>query len=432
MSLSSLLRMRRGLAAAAAASATAAAAAAAAATLCDPSFVQDLPASVEAQRFRPVAPYGAWDRNWDHCEPTAKEVASALKHDWPITDYPKVIRLLYSQHAPKKSEADVSRLIAEAELEGGDALESLYKRAFLMHAYGGGTTRHIILVRHGQYEEHRDFERPLARDRDYGMPHDLVYPTVDAKQVLTPLGRRQAVATGKRLSELLSPALTTPGREAHVRIHVSSLARARETADLIAAHLPAHVHRYPPDRNLAEGWPLAHRIPYPKGAPEDESRLVHVEGARIEAAYRSLFYRGRLPAAAALSAGSSDGDSAAEGIEESAPSPLPRHEYDIVVCHGNVIRYFALRALQLVCCAREAPRRESTTPRAHPRPERTHILSTPMPRAHPRPEPTLSPRAHALSPCAHTHATLTPTPRERASTPMELACRWRIAKLIPR
>mmetsp|Transcript_2928 Transcript_2928/g.4046 ORF Transcript_2928/g.4046 Transcript_2928/m.4046 type:complete len:93 (-) Transcript_2928:29-307(-) len=33
--------------------------------------------------------------------------------------------------------------------------------------------------------------------------------------------------------------------------------------------------------------------------------------------------------------------------KKSKPEKHEKHEYDIVVCHGNVIRYFALRALQL-------------------------------------------------------------------------------------
>ena len=50
-------------------------------------------------------------------------------------------------------------------------------------------------VRHGQYDEQRDLYRPLAKnDRDFGMPHDEAFLEVDAKQVLTDLGRRQAEA----------------------------------------------------------------------------------------------------------------------------------------------------------------------------------------------------------------------------------------------
>ncbi|EOD41210.1 hypothetical protein EMIHUDRAFT_199455 [Emiliania huxleyi CCMP1516] len=213
---------------------------------------QDLPAEYEEQRFLPARPYPAWDRNWDYCEPSDREVARALRHAWPIADYADAVRSLYAEHTNRSSER-VERLLErtpEAELP------ALYRRAYLEHAYGG------------------------VPDRDFGMPLDEAFPRLDAEQTLTPLGRQQATATGRRIAEMLRGALQEEGREAHVRLH--------ETADLIAAELPAG-----------------------RGALADGAREVHVEGARMEAAYRAL------------------------------------HEYDIVVCHGNVIRYMALRALQL-------------------------------------------------------------------------------------
>ena len=52
-----------------------------------------------------------------------------------------------------------------------------------------GVTRHVILIRHGQYDEtHKD----------------------DARRILTELGRRQAKRTGERLAELIKEA--GPGR----------------------------------------------------------------------------------------------------------------------------------------------------------------------------------------------------------------------------
>ena len=48
-----------------------------------------------------------------------------------------------------------------------------------------GVTRHIILIRHGQYDE---------TDKE------------DEKRILTPLGRKQAELTGKRLKEMLDGA----------------------------------------------------------------------------------------------------------------------------------------------------------------------------------------------------------------------------------
>ena len=50
------------------------------------------------------------------------------------------------------------------------------------------------------------------------------FPRLDAEQTLTPLGRQQATATGRRIAEMLRGALQEEGREAHVRLHVSTLA----------------------------------------------------------------------------------------------------------------------------------------------------------------------------------------------------------------
>ena len=333
-----LARLRTVLPRAAVAVSTAAATATAL-TNCE-RFV-DLPAEVEDQRFVPAVRWGAWDRDWDRCELTEKDVAAALKHSYPITDYAEAIRKIFRDHASHRSQSEVERMIANG-LERND-LPAVYKRAYLDHAFGGATVRHMILVRHGQYEEQRELYRPLAKaDRDFGLPLDDQYKNVDEKQVLTDLGRRQAETTGRKLRELLAPALETPGRDSHVRIHVSTLTRAKETADIIAKHLPGHVRRLTPDPNLAEGWPLAHRIPFPEGVPQEESRDVHIEGARIEAAFRGLFYRGKpgqppVPAPA----------SALQGRDLHNADTVPRHDYDIIVCHGNVIRYFVLRALQL-------------------------------------------------------------------------------------
>jgi len=349
---------------------------------------QDLPPEYEMQRFVPAAPYPAWDSNWDYCELTVKEVARALKHAYPVEDYAGAIRKLYAEHTDRSAER-VEKLLAATPV---DELPSLYKRAYLEHAHGGAVTRHVILIRHGQYSEQRALSRTLSRpdgvpDRDFGMPGCESYPTLDTARKLTPLGRQQAEATGRRLAEMLRGPLTEPGRETHVRIHVSNLERAKETADLIAAALPAErVRRLAPDAALAEGLP-AHRIPYGKdqvrlsaptgvlfrlcGLAETHpaaepfppprpplqiaacSRDVHVEGSRIEEAYRSIFYRARPPypppvKAAAHEVGASD---APDALVAQGGGPkrarVSRHEYDIVICHGNVIRYFALRALQL-------------------------------------------------------------------------------------
>ena len=123
----------------------------------------------------------------------------------------------------------------------------------------GAPRRHLILIRHGQYDE-------SASD--------------DSGRVLTPLGKKQAVAAGKRVAELLSqPGAVCRG------VHSSRLARAVETADLIHAQLN-NVPRLPGDPQLNEGVPC-HAIP--DGV--HHAAAVYRDGARIEAAFRKYFKR---------------------------------------------------------------------------------------------------------------------------------------------
>lgn len=69
-------------------------------------------------------------------------------------------------------------------------------------------TRHLILIRHGQYE---------------------LDGATDEQRILTKLGRTQAEYTGKRLREIGFP---------YTLIVKSTMARAQETADIIAKNLP--------------------------------------------------------------------------------------------------------------------------------------------------------------------------------------------------
>ena len=65
---------------------------------------------------------------------------------------------------------------------------------------------------------------------------------------------------------------------------------------------------------------------------------AHRGGARIEAAFRSYVKRAQPTKKEPIT----DIDNA----EGAVGSPV-RHEFDIIVCHGNVIRFFVMRALQL-------------------------------------------------------------------------------------
>lgn len=101
-----------------------------------------------------------------------------------------------------------------------------------------GNVRHILLVRHGQYME--DFKD-------------------DKRRVLTPLGRHQAELTGQRLAimarggfGMINPEFAGPCY--FKAIHVSDMARAKETAKIIASHLPG-VPLMAPDPMLNEALP---------------------------------------------------------------------------------------------------------------------------------------------------------------------------------
>ena len=70
------------------------------------------------------------------------------------------------------------------------------------------------------------------------------------------------------------------------------------------------------------------------------------EGSRIESAFRNYIRRADSPGELELQARKrnkkqEEGDLAAAAVE------IPKASIDILVCHGNVIRYFVCRGLQL-------------------------------------------------------------------------------------
>jgi serine/threonine-protein phosphatase PGAM5 len=210
----------------------------------------------EAQLFVPSKPYPEWDSNWDFRDDKLDEDANV---------------------GPFEKTRTINR------------------------------HRHIILVRHGQYDE--------SASHDDGA-------------LLTPLGRLQAEATGLRLAELLSTV-----NPANIRLHVSNMTRAKETAAILASKLSSAVEKKSPNPLLNEGKP-AHILPDngTKSEPRFKPSTVFRDGARIEAGFRDIFFR-------AKSHKNPLGDG--QGVSEDV------HEYDIVVCHANVIRFMTLRALQL-------------------------------------------------------------------------------------
>lgn len=148
-------------------------------------------------------------------------------------------------------------------------------------------TRHLFLIRHGQYITNGN------EDRD---------------KVLTELGKKQAFKTGERLKDL---------GFSYTRIVQSSMTRARQTSEIICKLFPD----VPVEECdlLREGAPI--RPEPPSGHWMPDVHQFFKDGARIEAAFRKYFHR--------------------------APASQKEDSFEIVVCHANVIRYFVCRALQL-------------------------------------------------------------------------------------
>lgn len=189
-------------------------------------------------------------------------------------------------------------------------------------------TRVLWLVRHGQATEEVEGEDDGARR-------------------LTPLGRAQAKAAAMRLKALIHGDEEREGSEdegdassasdssskARVRVMIhSTMARAEETADIIAAEAFPNVKREA-NALIREGAPVR---PVPDTWRQKEH--VHVTDApRIEAGFRSIFFRRTAR----------DDEEQGETSSSTSASASRTEEHEIIVCHGNVIRYSVLRALQL-------------------------------------------------------------------------------------
>lgn len=164
--------------------------------------------------------------------------------------------------------------------------------------------RHLILVRHGQYN--LDGE-------------------IDLERYLTELGRKQASHTGERLKNLKIP---------FDKMIRSTMTRAQETGKIISTHI-GNV----PIENcslIEEGAPIAPEPPIGHWHPEPhviqsiflcfpfecnhlfyELQQFFQDGARIEAGFRKHFHR--------------------------AKADQEKDSYTLIVGHANVIRYYVCR-----------------------------------------------------------------------------------------
>ncbi|KAF2885284.1 hypothetical protein ILUMI_20907 [Ignelater luminosus] len=197
--------------------------------------------------YTPSAP-SKWDENWDHRCP------KSLIH-------PRIVNKVSNEKSDNKYNETLENAIPKA-------------------------TRHVILVRHGQYN---------------------LDGNTDQDRILTKLGRKQAECTGQRLKLLGLP---------YTVMIKSTMTRAQETADIINESL-----KDIPVRNchlLREGAPVPPEPPVGHWRPEVHQ--FYQDGARIEAGFREYFHR--------------------------ADPNQDKDSYTLLVCHANVIRYFVCRALQ--------------------------------------------------------------------------------------
>lgn len=151
-----------------------------------------------------------------------------------------------------------------------------------------GCIRNVLLVRHGQYV--------LAEKAE--------------EKVLTPLGERQAVKTGQRIDSMKVELKS---------VKSSTMVRARQTAELICANVeqcPAIEYT----DLLCEGKPSP--IDPPSSSYDPKPEVLFRDSSRIEAAFRNTMYR-------------------------DVSTTDKKETFELIVCHGNVIRYMLLRSLQL-------------------------------------------------------------------------------------
>eukprot|EP00392_Amoebophrya_sp_AT5.2_P003163 g3168.t1 len=154
----------------------------------------------------------------------------------------------------------------------------------------------------------------------------------------------------------------------------SGLLRAKQTADIIAEKLgfagdsgkngnTSGVDEYDPLLN--EGRPCVMHpgagVDFMKRPDDlDSSKLAKLgtDPPRIEAAFRKYVHRkenwkrkeGKKEKVTEIYTGRSDstgGTGGGENSSDGAAKKEVKHEYEIIVCHMNVIRYFVCRALQI-------------------------------------------------------------------------------------
>lgn len=371
--------------------------------------------------YQPKVPYPAWDYNWDG-RMTSETSCEALSD---LATFRKIKTTNNNNNTavipPPSTTTKRNEEDGDDNNNGGGGGGSM-KESVVATAEAGTVNdvvvRHIILVRHGQYDESSDD---------------------DAKRSLTKIGRQQAKLTGQRLASMLMRARNKNRNNNNnmkstpctvTKLHTSDMTRAKETAHIIAHYLPMegdddgdngggggddgtiHIKRMAPDPLLNETLP-APMIPIRPDVMLDatvQDTIINANHHKVEEAFQKYFYRQQTTTttSTAISSNSSsssssnssnnnnipvvdnmdddastkdtnlidedvdatkqekyqkepndhepakddnDDDDNDDGKEEkeqsSAPKPNQKHEFEIIVCHGNIIRYMFCRALQL-------------------------------------------------------------------------------------
>jgi serine/threonine-protein phosphatase PGAM5 len=156
------------------------------------------------------------------------------------------------------------------------------------------TNRTLYLIRHGQYH-HLDY------DKEAGL---TVEQANKLDGGLTPVGVEQAQVSAQRLASLPITA-----------IHSSTLPRAIQTAEIIAQALPGIPVRR--SRGLHECFPCI-----PAAIAEDVAKVFIGDLSQGKRQAERVFDRYFKPARG-------------------------RDKHEVVVCHGNLIRYLVCRVLQV-------------------------------------------------------------------------------------
>lgn len=153
--------------------------------------------------------------------------------------------------------------------------------------------RQILLIRHGQYQNEESSD--------------------DSIRTLTKLGEQQAALTGEFLYRSLSAKSKLFVTDAIRFVYVSDMTRAQQTAKIISDRLQEKKRNLTTDSLLREKFPCDTQPVYTrKAAKYKDMRLA-------EEAFERYFHR----------------------------PTSNENTIDVVVGHGNMIRYFLCRALQL-------------------------------------------------------------------------------------